>query len=85
MLFPGYLHHISFHNLYLEKMINFEKEFKVLLKKKKDGEDTNVAMAEYLTHMADYVANWWAEHIVKQDSIYAEFILEQRKKKRTSA
>ncbi|WP_170830356.1 hypothetical protein [Maridesulfovibrio ferrireducens] len=56
-----------------------------MLKKKKDGEDTNVAMAEYLTHMADYVANWWAEHIVKQDSIYAEFILEQRKKKRTSA
>ncbi|WP_031479466.1 bacteriohemerythrin [Maridesulfovibrio frigidus] len=67
--FPGYLHHTTFHNMYLENMIKFEKEFKVLLKKKHDGEDVNVAMVEYLTHMADYVAGWWAEHIVKQDTI----------------
>ncbi len=78
--FPGYLHHTTFHNFYLENMINFETEFKELIKRKNDGDDINVAMVEYLTQMADYVAGWWAEHIVKQDTIYAKYIIEQRKK-----
>ncbi|WP_291329824.1 hypothetical protein [Desulfovibrio sp. UCD-KL4C] len=72
--FSGYMHHTTFHNSYLENMIFFKQKFKVLLNRKKNGEEISSAMEEYLIDMADYVAHWWAEHIVKQDTIYANFI-----------
>lgn len=72
--FPGYLHHTGFHNTYLKKMMEFENSFKALLTKLKSKEPTESEMKQFLLDMSDYIANWWAIHIVKQDTLYAKHV-----------
>lgn len=76
--FPGYLHHTGFHNNYLKKMMEFENAFKSLLVKLKENEPLDNELKQFLLDMSEYIANWWATHIVKQDVIYAKHIKERK-------
>lgn len=76
--FPGYLHHTGYHNAYLTRMMKFENTFKSLLLKLKSKEQIEDKIKQFLLDMSDYIANWWATHIVKQDTIYAKFIKDHK-------
>jgi len=72
--FPEYLTHTGFHNIYLQNMMTFEKDFKQLLTKIKSGETIEEKMKQFLINMSDYIANWWGTHILQLDTVYAKHI-----------
>lgn len=76
--FPYYLKHAEHHNSYLQKMMDFELEFKGLLSElKKDGPDDEL-LRTFLKDVSEFIASWWETHILSQDSKYAKFIKEKR-------
>ena len=76
--YPGYLEHTSFHNGYLQKMIEFEQEFRELLSGVAKGEGDDQKLRAYLGGLSEFVADWWGDHIVSQDRLYAAHIKENK-------
>ncbi|MBI9078144.1 MAG: hemerythrin family protein [Pseudodesulfovibrio sp.] len=79
--FPEYLNHTEIHNIYLQKMMTFEQDFKQLLTRMNNKENIEEDMKLFLITMSEYIANWWGTHILQVDTVYAEFIKKTKSKR----
>jgi len=76
--YPRIYGHMSQHDLFLRSLQQFTAELHVeLAKADKAGQEGFLACA---THINEYLATWWGEHILTADQDYAQFLRERKGK-----
>jgi len=74
--YPKFYDHIRQHDIFLSTMQKFIAELhEHLAKTQSAGQEVFLA---YAKHINDYLANWWAEHILNVDQEYMQYIREHK-------
>jgi hemerythrin len=72
--FPDVLNHLDSHDEFISTLNGYRSEFLTLFKSFKGGKDNREEIKSFITKVIQYIAGWYEQHIIREDTQYAVFV-----------